>query len=64
MVFDKLLKACNEVVWSGESILVLDQIRVDPPYGSNNCSLIQSADGDVSLNEGSLERVKRILGAV
>jgi len=61
--FDKLLKACNEVVWRGESILVLNQIQVDPPYGSGNCRLIK-AGGDVTLNEGSLERVKRIVGAV
>eukprot|EP00551_Chaetoceros_affinis_P002410 CAMPEP_0203644560 /NCGR_PEP_ID=MMETSP0088-20131115/9993_1 /ASSEMBLY_ACC=CAM_ASM_001087 /TAXON_ID=426623 /ORGANISM="Chaetoceros affinis, Strain CCMP159" /LENGTH=199 /DNA_ID=CAMNT_0050501135 /DNA_START=473 /DNA_END=1072 /DNA_ORIENTATION=+ len=64
VVFDRLLKACNEVVWKGESILVLNQIRVDPPYGSDNCRLIQNAGGDVVLNEGSLERVKRIVGAV
>jgi len=64
VVFDRLLKACNEVVWKGESILVLHQIRVDPPYGSENCRLIQNAGGDVVLNEGSLERVKRIVGAV
>lgn len=62
-VFEKLLKACNEVVWSGESILVLNQIRVDPPYGSDNCKLVQKG-GDVALNEESLERVKRIVEAV
>jgi len=62
-VFDKLLKACNEVVWNGDSILVLNQIRVDPPYGCDNCKLVQKG-GDVALNEGSLERVKRIVEAV
>jgi len=62
-VFEKLLKACNEVVWSGESILVLSQIKVDPPYGSENCKLVQKG-GDVALNEESLERVKRIVEAV
>lgn len=64
VVFDKLLKACNEVVWDGESITVLSQISVAPPYGSDNCRLLESAGGDVGLNEGSLERVKRIVGAV
>mmetsp|Transcript_1649 Transcript_1649/g.1803 ORF Transcript_1649/g.1803 Transcript_1649/m.1803 type:complete len:237 (-) Transcript_1649:117-827(-) len=62
-VFEKLLKACNEVVWSGESILVLSQIKVDPPYGSENCKLVQRG-GDVALNAESLERVKRIVEAV
>lgn len=62
-VFEKLLKACNEVEWSGESILVLNQIRVDPPYGSENCKLVQKG-GDVALNKDSLERVKRIVEAV
>jgi len=56
-VFDRLLKACNEVVWRGESILVLNQIRVDPPYGSNDCKLLQTG----GMNEGSLERVKKLL---
>jgi hypothetical protein len=64
VVFDRLLKACNEVVWEGESIKVLSQIMVHPPYGSGNCNLIQNSGGDVALNEGSLERVKRIVGAV
>lgn len=58
-VFDRLLKACNEVVWHGESILVLNQIRVDPPYSSNDCKLLQTG----GLNEGSLERVKKIVEA-
>lgn len=64
VVFDRLLKACNEVVWSGESILVLNQIVVDPPYGKDNCQLLKSAGGDGTLNANSLERVKRIVGAV
>mmetsp|Transcript_16647 Transcript_16647/g.16072 ORF Transcript_16647/g.16072 Transcript_16647/m.16072 type:complete len:217 (-) Transcript_16647:375-1025(-) len=58
-VFDRLLKACNQVIWRGESILVLNQIRVDPPYGSNDCTLLQTG----GLNEGSLERVKKIVEA-
>jgi len=61
-LFQRLLKACNEVVWSGEAILVLNQIRVDPPYGSENCVLFNKG-GDEVLNEGSLERVKRIVSA-
>ena len=51
------------MVWSGESILVLNQIRVDPPYASDNCKLLQKAGGNHELNESSLERVKRIVGA-
>jgi len=60
-MFDRLLKACKEVEWSGESILVLEQIRVDPPYSTNDCKLLQRT-GD-ALHEASLERVKRIVGA-
>lgn len=65
-VFDRLVKACNEVVWRGESILVLNQIRVDPPYGKEDCKLLTDAGGNIgggSLNEGSLERVKMIVAA-
>lgn len=59
-IFDKLLKACNEVVWDGQSILVLNHIRVDPPYTPNECHLIDRSGG---LDEHSLERVKKIVGA-
>lgn len=44
-IFDKLLKACNEVVWKGESIVVLKEIRVDPPYTAENCVLIRGGGG-------------------
>jgi len=59
-VFHRLVKACNEVVWRGESIIVLNQIRVDPPYGKEDCKLISGGGG---LNEGSLDRVKMIVAA-
>ena len=62
-VFDRLLKACNEVKWKGESIIVLNQIRVEPPYKGENCNLLQAGGSDRVLNEGSLDRVKRIVGA-
>jgi hypothetical protein len=59
-VFDRLLKACGEVVWKGESILVLAQIQVDPPYTPDTCKLLPS---NHPLREGSLERVKKIVSA-
>lgn len=64
-IFDRLVKACNEVVWRAESILVLNQIRVDPPYGKEDCKLLVESVGDAggSLHEGSLERVKMIVAA-
>mmetsp|Transcript_32395 Transcript_32395/g.53563 ORF Transcript_32395/g.53563 Transcript_32395/m.53563 type:complete len:178 (-) Transcript_32395:532-1065(-) len=58
-VFDRLLKACNEVVWKGEAIQVLSQIQVDPPYAIENCRLLSDAGRQ---SEGSLERVKKIVG--
>mmetsp|Transcript_19288 Transcript_19288/g.29304 ORF Transcript_19288/g.29304 Transcript_19288/m.29304 type:complete len:239 (+) Transcript_19288:140-856(+) len=63
--FDRLLKACNQVVWRGESILVLNQVRVDPPYGKDHCKLIQATEGKDStgLSKSSLERVKRIVSS-
>lgn len=65
-IFDKLLKACNEVVWRGESILVLKEIRVDPPYAAENCALINNNEGmgaGGGLDAHSLERVKKIVAA-
>jgi hypothetical protein len=33
------------VVWKGESIVVLKEIRVDPPYTAENCVLIKGGGG-------------------
>jgi hypothetical protein len=49
------------VVWKGESILVLKEIRVDPPYAPENCSLINNGGGALDMH--SLERVKKIVSA-
>lgn len=60
LVFDRLLKACNEVVWKNESIIVLNEIKVDPPYTQDDCKLLQSTTG----KQGSLERVQKIVSSV
>jgi hypothetical protein len=63
-VFDRLLKACNEVVWKGESIIVLNQVQVDPPYGLDDCkTLQQSGKKKGALEEDSLDRVKKIVSS-
>ena len=64
-IFDKLLKACNEVAWKGESILVLKEICVNPPYAAGDCALIGAggAFAGGGMNEGSLERVRKIVRA-
>jgi hypothetical protein len=59
-VFDRLLKACNEVEWKGESIIVMNQIQVDPPYAQENCKLLQAGSAQ---SGGSLERVEKIVAA-
>ncbi|GAX24820.1 hypothetical protein FisN_6Hh411 [Fistulifera solaris] len=65
IVFDKLLKACSEAVWKGESILVLGQVQVDPPYGPEHCKILQkNASGKKSLDDGSLERIQKIIAAI
>lgn len=58
-IFDRLLKACNEVVWDGESIIVLHQIQVDPPYKQENCTIISGGSGA----GGSLDRIKKIVAS-
>lgn len=63
-IFDRLLKACNQVEWKEESILVLNQIQVDPPYGPDDCKIVQrNANGKKTLEDGSLGRVKKIVAA-
>jgi hypothetical protein len=59
-VFDRLLKACGEVVWKEDSIVVLNQIQVDPPYSPDKC-FITIRKGNATLEENSLERVKKIV---
>jgi protein LSM12 len=58
-VFDRLLKACNEVVWKDESIIVLNTIQVDPPYSQEDCKLLQPGSG-----QGSLDRVQKIVSSL
>lgn len=70
-VFDRLLKACGEVVWAtgdAASILVLNQIQVDAPYQPENCKIISKTgpNGRLKqggLEDGSLDRVKKIVAA-
>lgn len=62
LVFDRLLKACNEVVWNGESIIVLDTIKVDPPYTQECCKLISKARS--GQQKGSLDRVQKIVSSI
>ena len=59
-MFDRLLKACNEVKWLGESIVVLNQIQVDPPYGVGNCKWTNHKEGRGDAS--SMERVQKIVG--
>jgi hypothetical protein len=63
MMFDRLLKACNEVIWKGESIIVLNQIQVDPPYAKDDCKLLKAASGASTQGASSLDRVQKIVGA-
>ncbi|KAL7558043.1 hypothetical protein ACA910_009233 [Epithemia clementina (nom. ined.)] len=64
-VFDRLLKACGEVSWKDESIIVLNQIQVDPPYGPDNCKILAASNGKQLLGSGSaqegLDRVRKIV---
>lgn len=93
-MFDRLLKACGQVIWKDDttSILVLNQIQVNAPYGPENCEIIIGGGGGMSngvatattksgsgtatsssgsssgnsvlLEDGSLERVRKIVAAV
>mmetsp|Transcript_25860 Transcript_25860/g.56697 ORF Transcript_25860/g.56697 Transcript_25860/m.56697 type:complete len:178 (-) Transcript_25860:170-703(-) len=59
VVFDRLLKACNEVVWREDSIVVLDSIIVDPPYTQDDCKILKA-----SSKQGSLDRVQKIVSSI
>jgi Anticodon-binding domain len=51
------------VVWRDDAIVVLHQIRVDPPYTPNTCTIIsKSHTGKAkALDASSLERVRKIV---
>lgn len=59
-MFDTLLKACFDVVWNGQSIVVLREVQVDPPYGPAQCKVTNGSKIDASI-EASLERVQKIV---
>lgn len=52
-IFDGLNKTMD-CTWIENSINVLDQVKIDPPYAPENCHTI---DG----NQKSLDRIKRVL---
>ena len=64
-VFDRLLKACGEVIWKDESIIVLNQIQVDPPYGPDNCQILSGSKlqqgGSTGSAQEGLDRVRKIV---
>lgn len=67
------------MAWKGDttSILVLNQIQVDPPYEPDNCTIIAPSSNGVTvgvaknilgngkgaLEDGSLDRVRKIVVA-
>ena len=46
-------------MWEGESIKVLEQIMVEPPYKAEDCKLISGGSGTA----GSLDRIKKIVAS-
>jgi Anticodon-binding domain len=66
-VFEKLLKACGEVVWTDQTtILVNGHIRVEEPYEPGHERFV-AANGNNNnkntLDDGSMDRVKKIVAA-
>lgn len=64
-VFEKLLKACGEVIWTDQtSILINGNICVEEPYEPRNVRLVAGKNGNKNtLDDGSLDRVKKIVVA-
>lgn len=58
-VYDMLYRACADVLWKDETIVVLSQYEVEPPYLPENCKMVVG-ETKKSLHEG-LERVKKIV---
>ena len=59
MVFDAIHKTTDCKWVDGDSIVVLEQVRIDPPYLAENCSMA-SEDCD----EDAFNRIVKILGLV
>ncbi|KJE91394.1 hypothetical protein CAOG_02530 [Capsaspora owczarzaki ATCC 30864] len=56
-----LAKTHRQIQWGEgdqrESIIVLDDVRIDKPYGSENCTLIHPSHGQ----QATLERIKKLV---
>jgi len=73
-VFDRLLKACGEVVWQSDTnviCVVNSHIKVDPPYKVENVHYYDSTSTSGSnknnnngKNQAGLERVQKIVASV
>lgn len=55
-IFDGLNKTMD-CTWIQNSIVVLDQVRIEPPYGTDDCF---SLDG----NQASLDRIRKVLTGI
>lgn len=36
--FNSIVKTLNEVRWNGKDIVVMDEVKIVPPYGPENCT--------------------------
>mmetsp|Transcript_22005 Transcript_22005/g.45877 ORF Transcript_22005/g.45877 Transcript_22005/m.45877 type:complete len:225 (-) Transcript_22005:153-827(-) len=71
-VFDRLVKACGQVAWKQNIIVVLNSIQVVPPYlpenvqlwGSNNKKTSSAAAATTGTQQEGLERVQKIVASV
>jgi hypothetical protein len=65
-LFDAIRRS-TPCVWNGVSFIVLDTIRVSPPYTSSQCQLVAPKKGPnaatAAANEQMLNRVKKIIDA-
>lgn len=55
-IFDGLNKTMD-CTWLQNSIVVLDQVRIEPPYGTDDCF---SIDG----NQSALDRIRKVLTGI
>eukprot|EP00743_Colponemidia_sp_Colp-15_P001916 GILK01002086.1.p1 GENE.GILK01002086.1~~GILK01002086.1.p1 ORF type:complete len:207 (-),score=28.51 GILK01002086.1:130-750(-) len=51
-IFDAIAKTYSDIEWDGTSILILGEVRVNPPYTADSC---------IGENKVAVERVKKVV---
>jgi len=50
-IFNAIENMYNQTIWKDKSILVMNEIVVEPPYGAANCYCTKGKNGNLQLQK-------------